>query len=138
MTPEHQAQFWIAVVVAAFSFLPFFVALALLVGYALWSAVLFFTQMGPNPFAEDNRRPRSPYVLDQKKRDAVLKQSFNASKVGSSWCPPKCALYSSLFWSWKACYFPLRIHQNIKYIERGTFVLSDDVNTHVWTLFIVT
>merc|ERR1712109_420185 len=37
--------------------------------------------MGENPFAKDTSRPREPYVIDQKKRDAVTKQSFSPSKV---------------------------------------------------------
>ena len=35
----------------------------------------------PNPFAEDDRLPRKPYVINQKERDAVLKQSFAIDKV---------------------------------------------------------
>ena len=35
----------------------------------------------PNPFEEDDRLPRKPYIIDQKKRDAVLKQTFAINKV---------------------------------------------------------
>ena len=35
----------------------------------------------PNPFMRDVRQPRKPYVHDQKKRDAVLKQGFSMDKV---------------------------------------------------------
>ena len=35
----------------------------------------------PNPFEQDVRQPRRPYVHDQRKRDAVLKQGFSADKV---------------------------------------------------------
>ena len=35
----------------------------------------------PNPFAKDSSKPRRPYELNQKKRDAVIKQSFKTSKV---------------------------------------------------------
>ena len=34
-----------------------------------------------NPFAEDERTARKPYVHDQKQRDKVLKQSFNIKLV---------------------------------------------------------
>ena len=37
----------------------------------------------PNPFMRDVRQPRKPYVHDQKKRDAVLKQGFSMDKVKS-------------------------------------------------------
>ena len=35
----------------------------------------------PNPFAEDCRKPRKPYVTDHRKRNEVLKQSFSIDKV---------------------------------------------------------
>ncbi len=35
----------------------------------------------PNPFEKDDRKKRKPYIIDQKQRDAVLKQSFAANKV---------------------------------------------------------
>ena len=35
----------------------------------------------PNPFAQDERQPRKSYIIDQRKRDEVLKQSFSADKV---------------------------------------------------------
>ena len=35
----------------------------------------------PNPFAKDDRQPRKSYIIDQRKRDEVLKQSFSADKV---------------------------------------------------------
>ena len=34
-----------------------------------------------NPFAEDDRKQRRPYITDQKARDAVLKQGFSKSKI---------------------------------------------------------
>ena len=34
-----------------------------------------------NPFSTDTRQPRRPYIHDQKKRDAVLKQGFSMDKV---------------------------------------------------------
>ena len=36
---------------------------------------------GPNPFANDCRRPPRPLVLDQAERDKVIKQGFVARKV---------------------------------------------------------
>ena len=34
-----------------------------------------------NPFAQDARRKRSPYIKDQKKRAEVIKQNFHVDKV---------------------------------------------------------
>ena len=34
-----------------------------------------------NPFEKDDRKKRRPYVIDQRKRDAVLKQGFSMQKV---------------------------------------------------------
>ena len=34
-----------------------------------------------NPLAEDSRKPRKPYIIDQKLRDKVIKQSFSIEKV---------------------------------------------------------
>ena len=34
-----------------------------------------------NPFAQDARRKRSPYIRDQKKRAEVIKQNFHVEKV---------------------------------------------------------
>ena len=44
------------------------------IGWLVWSSA-------PNPFASDSRKPRKPYVSDQKIRDAVLKQAFHPNKV---------------------------------------------------------
>ena len=35
----------------------------------------------PNPFGGDIRVPRKPYIHDQKKRDAVIKQGFSKDKI---------------------------------------------------------
>lgn len=35
----------------------------------------------PNPFAKDDKQARRPYIIDQKKRDAILKQAFSPDKV---------------------------------------------------------
>jgi hypothetical protein len=43
-----------------------------------------------NPFADDDRKPRKEYVIDQKKRDAVIKQNFSIEKVGLN----KLSVYS--------------------------------------------
>ena len=49
------------------------------VGWLLWSN-------SPNPFAQDSRKPRKPYIADPKIRDAVLKQAFHPNKVlGEKW-----------------------------------------------------
>ena len=34
-----------------------------------------------NPLAQDSRKPRKPYIIDQKLRDKVIKQSFSIEKV---------------------------------------------------------
>ena len=34
-----------------------------------------------NPFEKDDRKKRRPYIIDQKKRDAILKQGFSMQKV---------------------------------------------------------
>merc|ERR1711970_1213777 len=41
----------------------------------------FFRSQPPNPFEKDDTKPRQPYVTDQKKRDAVIKQGFNINNV---------------------------------------------------------
>jgi len=38
----------------------------------------------PNPFEKDIRVERKPYIHDQKKRDAVIKQGFSKDKIPSS------------------------------------------------------
>ena len=35
----------------------------------------------PNPFKYDDRKPRRPYITDQRKRDEIIKQSFSPDKV---------------------------------------------------------
>lgn len=41
----------------------------------------YFQAQTPNPFAKDDRKPRKEYITDQKKRDAIIKQSFHIDKV---------------------------------------------------------
>ena len=52
-----------------------------IVVFISYHGIKFYKNMGENPFAKDTTRPREPYVIDQKKRDAVIKQSFSPSKV---------------------------------------------------------
>merc|ERR1712223_304567 len=52
-------------------------ALFLIVQVLRWS----FQSKCPNPFESDIRVARKPYVHDQKKRDAVIKQGFSKEKV---------------------------------------------------------
>ena len=54
---------------------------AAIVVFLTYHGVKIYKNIGPNPFAKDTRRPREPYIIDQKKRDAVIKQSFHPSKV---------------------------------------------------------
>ena len=37
-----------------------------------------------NPFESDARKPRKEYVIDQKERDAVIKQNYNIDKVSKA------------------------------------------------------
>jgi len=37
-----------------------------------------------NPFKEDVRLPRRPYIRDQKERDKLIKQSFSRAKIPSN------------------------------------------------------
>merc|ERR1712055_1238183 len=52
-------------------------ALFLIVQVLRWS----FQSKCPNPFESDIRVARKPYVHDQKKRDAVIKQGFATSRI---------------------------------------------------------
>ena len=54
----------------------------------LVAAALLFTKLtakptSKNPFESDARRPRKEYIIDQKERDAIIKQNYNADKVPS-------------------------------------------------------
>ena len=40
-----------------------------------------FHNKSKNPFEKDDRKKRRPYIIDQKKRDAILKQRFSMQKV---------------------------------------------------------
>ena len=40
-----------------------------------------FYNRSKNPFKKDDRKKRRPYIIDQKKRDAILKQRFSMQKV---------------------------------------------------------
>ena len=48
---------------------------AAILALAVYRAVGFFST--PNPFVNDTRRRRGPYIGGQKERDAVLKQGFS-------------------------------------------------------------
>jgi hypothetical protein len=48
---------------------------------AFGSLVLASKTTGANPFEKDNRRPRKPYMTDQRQRDNVIKQEFEIGKV---------------------------------------------------------
>merc|ERR1719381_12021 len=52
-------------------------ALFLLIQVLRWS----FQSKCPNPFDSDIRVARRPYIHDQKKRDAVIKQGFSKEKI---------------------------------------------------------
>merc|ERR1712055_873822 len=55
-------------------------ALFLIVQVLRWS----FQSKCPNPFEKDIRVERKPYIHDQKKRDAVIKQGFSKDKIPAS------------------------------------------------------
>jgi len=64
--------------------------LAIKIGVGLASSFLvvqilrwYFQAKPPNPFQEDARVARRPYIHDQKKRDLVIKQGFSREKVPS-------------------------------------------------------
>ena len=50
-------------------------ACASILALAVYRAVAFFST--PNPFVNDTRRKRGPYIKEQRERDAVLKQGFS-------------------------------------------------------------
>lgn len=58
------------------------IAVGLSASFLFIQVIRWFMQSRPkNPFAEDSRQPRKPYVHDPKKRDEVIAQSFSRSKV---------------------------------------------------------
>ena len=61
------------------------VAAALLIAAAaaLLYAKLTAKPTSRNPFETDARKPRREYITDQKERDAIIKQNYNADKVPS-------------------------------------------------------
>jgi len=63
---------WKVVIVPAISYVLY--VLTKYVGWLFWSNA-------PNPFEEDCRKSRRPYISDSKTRDAVLKQGFRPNKV---------------------------------------------------------
>ena len=48
---------------------------AAIFAFAVYLGLRFFST--PNPFANDTRRRRGPYLKGQKERDAILKQGFS-------------------------------------------------------------
>ena len=81
MRPENQALLNVFLVFTAFAVLSLKTFVSLLVLYLSYNVYQIASNMQDNPFRDDNRRPRAAYVTDQKKRDAILKQSFAISKV---------------------------------------------------------
>merc|ERR1719259_1450549 len=55
-----------------------YIGISLLLGKVLH---FIFKPRPPNPFKKDDRKPRKPYIQDQKQRDKVLKQGFSMDKV---------------------------------------------------------
>ena len=53
------------------------IALFVIIQVIRWS----MQSNSPNPFTLDDRKPRRPYIVDQRKRDEILKQSFSPDKV---------------------------------------------------------
>ena len=81
MRPENQALLRLTIAFLAFCYLSLKTFVLLSISYIAYNVFQIFSNMEDNPFRNDNRRPRDPYVTDQKKRDAILKQSFASSKV---------------------------------------------------------
>ena len=57
------------------------VGIALLAIFILIQVLRWSTQTTVNPFKIDDRAPRRPYIIDQRKRDEIIKQSFSPDKV---------------------------------------------------------
>ena len=81
MKPEVTVFLGVLVLGLGAYFLPLKTFIAAIVVFLTYHGVKIYKNIGPNPFAKDTRRPREPYIIDQKKRDAVIKQSFSPSKV---------------------------------------------------------
>ena len=81
MKPEVTVFLGVLALVFGISYLSLKTFIAIIVVFISYHGIKFYKNMGENPFAKDTTRPREPYVIDQKKRDAVIKQSFSPSKV---------------------------------------------------------
>ena len=81
MKPEVTVFLGVLILSLGAFFLSLKTFVAAIVVFLTYHGVRFYKNIGPNPFAKDTRRPREPYIIDQKKRDAVIKQSFSPSKV---------------------------------------------------------
>ena len=57
------------------------ICFTILIGTIAYYVLKKYLSMDKNPFENDSRLLRKSYIVDQKKRDAVIKQSFNSSKV---------------------------------------------------------
>ena len=53
----------------------FFLIGALILAFAVHNIISFVST--PNPFVNDTRRKRGPYLKKQKEKDVILKQGFS-------------------------------------------------------------
>lgn len=81
MEPQTRIFSFLIICGLGFLLLSAKLTIGLLVAFISYHVLRIYRHMGGNPFSIDSRQPRRNYVLDQKKRDAVIKQSFAANKV---------------------------------------------------------
>ena len=62
----------------------------------LLGRLCFIYAVTNNPFAQDARRKRSPYITDQKKRAEVIKQHFHVEKVRVARCSSNSVMKNRL------------------------------------------
>lgn len=70
-----------AVALMVISLVPYRLSVSVAFGLVVVKAAHFYVTREKNPFAEDTRKRRKPYIIDQKKRDGVIKQGFAPNKV---------------------------------------------------------
>jgi hypothetical protein len=96
MGPQETVAIGLSIFSLSVFCLPLRIWLSLLVGFLGLKVYQLYSHMGPNPFSVDARKPRKPYIIDQKQRDAVIKQSFNQSKVCKHFFTINLVLYGQI------------------------------------------
>ena len=82
MEPKLVVLFGCLSIISALYLLSFKICVAIFALLITVKLIQHFVNRDKNPLAQDARKPRKPYVIDQRKRDQVIKQSFNIDKVG--------------------------------------------------------